>query len=645
MQWDDGLDPAGVHYRIAASDHRRIGILAGPGTGKTQYGLMRRVARLLEQAECQPDQMLLVTFTRTAAQDLVAKLEDTGVPGADKVWAGTLHSFCFRLLLRDDVLTATGRVPRALMEHEEKVLLQDLGSTRGTLKERRAKLRAFEAGWARMTSEHPGLAMNPDDQSFESMTIRWLRHHRAMLVGEVVPIAYRYLLHNPHVPERTLFRHVLVDEYQDLNTIEQRLVDLLVAVDGSLCVVGDDDQSIYRFRFAHPEGIQEFVLDSASESHAINACGRCPAPILSIANQLMHAAPGRTKVDLDCTQATPGSVAIVQWADLDEELQGLTSAVVAAVNAQGREPGDVILLVNRRKIGYRLRDAINAQGVDARSFFQDDALRSNEQTQEALVVLRLLANPDERTSFRAFLGFGDPDGRSAAYARLSETARALGVSERQALEKVQQGQVKLAASAFLRRLRLLQDRVSILESKDLPGIVDLLFPPGVQDIADIREMALGLLATAASPFELVEQLVRAVTQPEVPQSPTFVRVMSLHKSKGLTSRVVIVASAVDGIVPTVDQDADEAERQASFDEQRRLFYVALTRSSDELILSGPKRMPFEWAMGTGARQGGIRRVHGVLMYEVFASPYFAELGPTQPVTTTGTAWLAGRIDA
>ena len=119
--------------------------------------------------------------------------------------------------------------------------------------------------------------------------------------------------------------------------------------------------------------------------------------------------------------------------------------------------------------GYRLRDAINAQGVEARSILQDDALRSNEQAQEALAVLGLLANPDERTSFRAFLGFGDPDGRCVAYARLSETAHVLGVSERQALERVQRGQVKLAATAFVRRLGPLGSRVAKSKSPPVRG--------------------------------------------------------------------------------------------------------------------------------------------------------------------------------
>jgi len=362
MAWDDDLDPHGVHYAIAASNHPRIGVLAGPGTGKTTFGLMRRVARLLEQHVCTPDQLLLVTFTRTAAHDLVSKLENLGALGADQVKAGTLHGLCLGLLQREAILQITQRQPRMLLEHEATYMLRDLGDDLGNMDARRERLRAFEAGWARATTDHPGLALDATDQSFEARVISWLRHHRAMLIGEVVPIAFRYLTNNPHAEERTRFRHVLVDEYQDLNTLEQRLVDLLVAPGGSICVVGDDDQSIYRFRWAHPEGVQIFVQDAATERHEITACGRCPAPVLAMANALIEHTEGRNKPPLTCAQATPGRVDILQWEDLDAEIAGLVAAIAGDVGAGRREAGAFIVLVNRRRIGYRVRDA---EGIGA----------------------------------------------------------------------------------------------------------------------------------------------------------------------------------------------------------------------------------------------------------------------------------------
>src|SRR5260370_11064460 len=247
MAWDDNLQ--GVHRQIAQSDHPRIAVLAGPGTGKTAFGLMRRAARLLETNRCDPNQILFVTFTRTADYDLRDKLAALGSPGVDQIKAGTIHGYCLGLLQKEAVLAITRPTPRMLLEHEWKLMLRDLGAAHGSLDERETQLLAMEAGWARELTDHPGAAIAPDDISFQAKALRWLRHHNAMLIGEVVPIAYNYLKNNPADPELTAYRHVIVDEDQVPNTLEHPLADTLSA-QSNLCAAGDDHQSIYHVRYA-----------------------------------------------------------------------------------------------------------------------------------------------------------------------------------------------------------------------------------------------------------------------------------------------------------------------------------------------------------------------------------------------------------
>jgi superfamily I DNA/RNA helicase len=142
FRWDDGL--VGPARRIAELDHNPMRVLAGPGTGKT-FALMRRVARLL-QGGATADRMLVCTFTRTAARDLEGELARLGVDGVNEVRAGTLHAFCFGLLGRDEVLEATGRVPRPLLRFEERFLLEDLnGDGFGGIRDRDRRLQAFNA--------------------------------------------------------------------------------------------------------------------------------------------------------------------------------------------------------------------------------------------------------------------------------------------------------------------------------------------------------------------------------------------------------------------------------------------------------------------------------------------------------------------
>ena len=123
MAWDDELE--GPAYHIAASNESLLRVVAGPGTGKT-FALKRRVARLLEIG-VPPDQILLVTFTRMAARDTEREINALEIPGVDRIHKGTLHSFCFSTLNRANVLQITGRIPRPLLQYEERFLLEDLG--------------------------------------------------------------------------------------------------------------------------------------------------------------------------------------------------------------------------------------------------------------------------------------------------------------------------------------------------------------------------------------------------------------------------------------------------------------------------------------------------------------------------------------
>ena len=126
MPWDNDLDRGSAAYRFASDESKTIRVVAGPGTGKS-FGLKRRVARLLEQGQ-NPKRILAVTFTRTAAKDLKKEIASIGIPGAEKVVAKTLHSFCFGLLQKKDIIASTGRYPRPMLDFEQKPMLYDISN-------------------------------------------------------------------------------------------------------------------------------------------------------------------------------------------------------------------------------------------------------------------------------------------------------------------------------------------------------------------------------------------------------------------------------------------------------------------------------------------------------------------------------------
>jgi DNA helicase II / ATP-dependent DNA helicase PcrA len=155
-----------------------------------------------------------------------------------------------------------------------------------------------------------------------------------------------------------------------------------------------------------------------------------------------------------------------------------------------------------------------------------------------------------------------------------------------------------------------------------------------EELAGVEE---GLGRDAADPQSRAAERRLAVHAPEIPgDQGNIIRVMSLHKSKGLTARVVVVAGCVAGAIPTVDLDEPPDEQQRQIQEQRRLFYVAITRTTDVLVISGAARMPYADAMQMNLQftqgQGGN--------VTLIASPFLQQLGPQRPPTETGQAWRA-----
>jgi superfamily I DNA/RNA helicase len=175
----------------------------------------------------------------------------------------------------------------------------------------------------------------------------------------------------------------------------------------------------------------------------------------------------------------------------------------------------------------------------------------------------------------------------------------------------------------------------------MDSTIDYLFPPDVPEVEAVRALALEELAGAETLSDLAEALIARITQHDVPESPDFVRIMSLHKSKGLTSPVVYLAAMVDGIVPTIPSRLGAEEADAAFDEQRRLTYVAITRASDELVISSSTQMNLALASSLGVKvvRERIRRIDGELVAPTIASPYLAELARSAPAPIRGLNWL------
>ena len=210
------------------------------------------------------------------------------------------------------------------------------------------KILASEAAWARRQSEFPGGPRSREEGDFQRELELWLRFHHAILIGELVPIALRYLRSNPAARERSAFDHVLVDEYQDLNRAEQDLLDELA--DGvAEAVIGDPNQSIYSFKYANPTSINDFgARHPSTRDERLETCRRCPRRVVEMANAPI--ARNTSLVDSELRthpENGEGDVAIVQWHDRWEEAEGIADYVDVLVNRRGFDPREILVLCPR----------------------------------------------------------------------------------------------------------------------------------------------------------------------------------------------------------------------------------------------------------------------------------------------------------
>ena len=506
--------------------------------------MKRRVARLLENGQS-PERILAVTFTRNAAASLVDDLHALGIPGCEEIWAGTLHAYCFSLLSQKAVFDYLGRLAHPIvtfqksgvLQFEGHAMLEDLTIDKefGPKRDCTKRIRAFEAAWARLQSDEPGWPQDDVDRAFQAELVNWLTFHKAILIGELIPEALRYLRNNPACEARNSFDHVIVDEYQDLNRAEQELIRLL-AGDRAVAIVGDVDQSIYSFRHANPEGIEGYHEDNpGTHDEVLDECRRCPLGVVSIADHLIrHNHPSGGSRLRPKAGNPQGEVHIIQWDSLEQEAEGLAEYTQTLVG-QGVAPGEILILTPRRQLGYSIRDQIRQLDIPVHSFYHEEALE-DDCAQRAFAILSLLVDLDDRVALRWWLGHDSPSARKNAYTLLRAHCEQTGVSPRQALDQCLAGKLALN-TALTNSYKALQEILNGLRPLPLEKLIDTLFPAGDDSFAVLREAALIDLPGLETPDGLLDCIRSNATQPAVPEAADYVRVMSLHKSKGLTSKV------------------------------------------------------------------------------------------------------------
>ena len=619
-----------------------IRVVAGPGSGKT-YCLERRTWRLVEGDGVNQRKIFVGTFTRAMAEELGKKLGRFG-----NIRISTLHSLAYKLL-RDNPSACQGMKLRFLLKSERRVMLHDIKSevSLPSVDECEKELRKMEAGLA----QHPDRA-DYDNERFAGAVERWLRRHQAMLIGYVVSLCVSGLESDDIT--RGMFDHVVIDEYQDLTDAEQALVGLSWSRKGTLAVMGDDNQSIYGFRHNHPEGVSDFhemwkEHDYECQNFTFPENRRCGDRIVDVANRMLERAGRGPQM---CPKSgRQGKLDLIYWDSLEQEIEKLAAYIKSRPTTE-----KFLVLVPLRLIGYRLARKI---GDRARTMFTEEVLE-HPIAQEVFIAASLLADPNDWVAARVWLGFKhgeskhDSSRNRGAYAELLRDVPPT-VGGHELLRKIADEDVKVEGDGQ-KNIKLRAKCAIQLIERDLEPreVVDYLFDPARAECeADddkqrqLRDSLEKLRAAAREQLEnedgleLREVLDRlrykiATRAPLIPDADDpQVNITTLHSAKGLEEDNVVIASVPDQLMPGLPPKEDEDPA-----EKGRLFYVAVTRAKESLIVSWPQTIPVNIMLNNSGRIDDYTFHNGVSCAETTRSRFLNRIGSS----TKGKVWLSRSID-
>jgi len=357
--WSDSL--RGEQATAAGAPRANTVLLAGPGTGKT-FVLVRRVQYLVEVAGVSPEEIVALTFSRAAAAEMRTRLEEDLGQIARKVKVSTLHSFALRKLLRN----GAHQLPQPLRvadDWEERwVVVEELAQLLGKMVK---EIRNYDDGFLdRLSDDWDTLAI--DGEGWQSGFAdpqalgMWQRHRWVYGYTLRSELVYQLLAELRANPDFDLGKitELPVDEYQDLNRCDLNTVGLIADRTGAFVyAAGDDDQSIYSFRHAVPEGIRSFDKDyPKTQRLTLRECLRCGAGVVTLANWLIAQEENREPKELESITSWLAKVDLLRFANQEAEAAALARAVKAEID-EGTKAEEILILV-RSDANSRISSAV-----------------------------------------------------------------------------------------------------------------------------------------------------------------------------------------------------------------------------------------------------------------------------------------------
>jgi DNA helicase II / ATP-dependent DNA helicase PcrA len=592
-------------------------ILAGAGSGKTRV-ITSRIAHLIRERGVHPGNILAVTFTNKAATEMRERLERLLAMPLRGLWISTFHAACVRVLRQ--YIDRLGYKRQFVIYDETdrssliKTCMQDLRIDDKHYQPRAviARISALKNNLTdpeQFAKRSAGFGFDDAVYRTYSLYAERLRESGGVDFDDLLMLTVRLLEQHPDVLAyyQQLFQHVLIDEYQDTNHAQYRLVRLLTAKSRSLCVVGDDDQSIYKFRGADITNILNFEKDFPdTKIIKLEQNYRSTENILGAASAVVKRNLGRKDKTLWTSRRGGEQILCYTAVDEKDEARFICRNIERFID-DGRSLAEIAVLYRTNAQSRALEDALRNRGIAYRIF---GGLRfyDRKEIKDIIAYLRVLHNTADAVSLRRIInvparGIGD-----TTVDRLERTAQEKGLSLYQAAMDPAGADVSTAAARKLGEFTGMMERLRAgLDDIPLTDLVRKIIEDSgyVRSLeeertikARIRMENLTELLTATEDFQeqnreatlpaFLDQ-VALITDMEQQSAgegkgrttSNSVTLMTLHNAKGLEFPVVFMAGMEEGLFP----HSRSAESEEELEEERRLCYVGMTRAKERLILT------------------------------------------------------------
>ena len=598
----------------------QVRLIAGPGTGKSQT-IQERVLWLLDQS-LQPGEIVVVSFTRASARDLERRIhkQKPGRPSAAMVRVSTLHSLALRTLRHAGMLWQFPVDPIVLDDWElENIFDAEFQHHSGiNSKVRREDIRRYkEAIWSTGAATHPGYrAPTPpispaEDAAFDAYHSVRTRLYSCVLPGEIVRQCVDSISAGLLDPVRLFdVKHVIVDEYQDLNPYDLRFIDQLVSQGAIIFVAGDDDQSIYSFRYATPDGIQDFTTKYPSSStHTLGHCFRCTASVLTTAYTLIaaHPAPKRitkTVTSLYATASPPEGGLIHRWRLKSDVAEARAVAESChSLIAAGMPPNEIMILLSAvSPIGTAVMTELDRLTLPYEAP-RERPFSSSDLGRALLAFSRIVLDSQDYVAHRSLLGLLPRVGTKTTneiahntiaanlnYRDIFYTPLPAGVFDKRCTNALTRARALIAAlsgwsssdTLGARSVDLRNLLAQLLAPMDLVtwDALEALLPPELT-FDELRAYAWAdTQGRQAAVVDAARKRISGVESGPV-TADAKIRIMTMHGAKGLAATVVFIPGLEDTFLP----GAKRVPYPGLVLESARLLFVSLSRARATCILS------------------------------------------------------------